>query len=648
MASWTDHKRGRGVSLRAILLAVILIPFNALWIQSMVLIWGSGRPTSASLLFNAVFVLLVLALGNLALGRWAPRWAFEPGELVVVYVMLCLATALAGHDSLQVLVLMVAAFGYYASPANRWEELLGDRLPSSLIVTEPRAVRDFWEGGAYLYSWESLHPWLVPAALWIGFTVVLLGVMMCINILVWRRWNEQEKLTYPLIEIPFQLTSPGSQLLGKDLLGNKLLWLGLAVAASIDLLNGFAHLYPAVPSLHVTVTDLTPLIKTYPWRAMGQVAVGIYPFAIALGYLMPRDFLFSCWFFYWFWKAEMIGGYLIGQVQQTAFPYVTEQTFGAFAALGIFALWTGRSYFAGLVKDLLRGRAPPDQRRQVLPYQAAFGGLVVGLVILGLFATNLMGITVAAAALFLGGYLLIAFSITRMRAEFGLPVHGFWTGPLAVMVGIAGPRAMGSRNLIGLSLFFWLVRAQRSQPMPHGLEGLTLGERRGVASPRLLIAITAAIIVGTVAGFWSMVHLGYTHGFINSPALAGAVGSIGFNRTASWLTFPQAPHMGRLAGLVGGTVFTLALLVLRQRFIWWPFHPAGYATAVMMFMGLLWLPMLIAWVVKSLVLRYGGHKLYRRFIPFFLGVILGEFLVGTLWALIGTIGGFATYSFWPY
>jgi len=279
MAGWTDHKRGRGVSLRAILLAVILIPFNALWIQSMELIWGSGRPTSASLLFNAVFVLLVLALGNLALGRWAPRWAFEPGELVVVYVMLCLATALAGHDSLQVLVLMVAAFGYYASPANRWEELLGDRLPSSLIVTEPRAVRDFWEGGAYLYSWESLHPWLVPAALWIGFTVVLLGVMMCINILVWRRWNDQERLTYPLIEIPFQLTSPGAQLLGKDLFGNKLLWLGLAVAASIDLLNGFAYLYPAVPSLHVTVTDLTPLVKAYPWRAMGQVAVGIYPFA---------------------------------------------------------------------------------------------------------------------------------------------------------------------------------------------------------------------------------------------------------------------------------------------------------------------------------------------------------------------------------
>ena len=37
----------------------------------MVLIWGSGRPTSASLFFNAVFVLLVLALGNLAKARVA-------------------------------------------------------------------------------------------------------------------------------------------------------------------------------------------------------------------------------------------------------------------------------------------------------------------------------------------------------------------------------------------------------------------------------------------------------------------------------------------------------------------------------------------------------------------------------------------------
>jgi hypothetical protein len=34
-----------------------------------------------------------------------------------------------------------------------------------------------------------------------------------------------------------------------------------------------------------------------------------------------------------------------------------------------------------------------------------------------------------------------------------------------------------------------------------------------------------------------------------------------------------------------------------------------------------------AWVVKSLVFRYGGRKLYRRLMPFFLGFALGELTI---------------------
>ena len=55
------------MSLRAILLGVILIPLNALWLQSMELIWHAGQPTMLSLFFNAVCLLTLLALLNLVL-----------------------------------------------------------------------------------------------------------------------------------------------------------------------------------------------------------------------------------------------------------------------------------------------------------------------------------------------------------------------------------------------------------------------------------------------------------------------------------------------------------------------------------------------------------------------------------------------------
>ena len=314
--SAAHNKESRGVSRRAVLVGLALIPLNALWVLTMEQVWESGTPTQLSLFFNAVFLLLALAMGNLALRRWARRWALKPEELVVIYVMLCLGTAMASHDFFQPLAYVLTSASYFATPENRWDELFVPHLPRSLIVTDPTAVRHFWEGGGNLYCWEGLRPWLGPVSAWIGFMVLLMAAMMCINAVVRRRWSEHEKLGYPLTELPFQLTRPGFQLLARDLLGSRLLWLGFALTAGLDLLNGFAHLHPALPSLHVRYTDLTALLKAYPWRAMGWTVVGIYPFAIGLGCLMPQDLSFSCWFFYWFWKAELVASYLVGQYQE--------------------------------------------------------------------------------------------------------------------------------------------------------------------------------------------------------------------------------------------------------------------------------------------------------------------------------------------
>jgi len=69
----------------------------------------------------------------------------------------------------------------------------------------------------------------------------------------------------------------------------------------------------------------------------------------------------------------------------------------------------------------------------------------------------------------------------------------------------------------------------------------------------------------------------------------------------------------------------------------------------MTFMGLLWLSLLIAWLIKVAFARHGGYKLYERCYPFFLNLILGEFVVGgAFWGLVGTIGRFGTYQWWPY
>ena len=59
----------------------------------------------------------------------------------------------------------------------------------------------------------------------------------------------------------------------------------------------------------------------------------------------------------------------------------------------------------------------------------------------------------------------------------------------------------------------------------------------------------------------------------------------------------------------------------------------------------IWFGPLIAGSLKWLVFRYGGLPTYRRTVPFFLGIILGEFVIGGIWSLIDVFWGIPTYSF---
>jgi hypothetical protein len=47
--------------------------------------------------------------------------------------------------------------------------------------------------------------------------------------------------------------------------------------------------------------------------------------------------------------------------------------------------------------------------------------------------------------------------------------------------------------------------------------------------------------------------------------------------------------------------------------------------------------MAVAWVFKAAFLRYGGMRLYAAALLFFLGLILGDFVIGSAWSIVGTL-----------
>ena len=60
-----------------------------------------------------------------------------------------------------------------------------------------------------------------------------------------------------------------------------------------------------------------------------------------------------------------------------------------------------------------------------------------------------------------------------------------------------------------------------------------------------------------------------------------------------------------------------------------------------------WSSVLVGWAIKGLIFRLGGLKAYRRGIPFFIGLILGDQIIGCLWSIIGAVFGIPTYSVFP-
>ena len=85
-----------------------------------------------------------------------------------------------------------------------------------------------------------------------------------------------------------------------------------------------------------------------------------------------------------------------------------------------------------------------------------------------------------------------------------------------------------------------------------------------------------------------------------------------------------------------GASIVLTLHVLRQRFIWWPFHPLAYATIL----GPAWFPdrycfsIFVGWLAKKAVKHIGGYKAYRRMRPAAIGLIVGNAVVLLVWTII--------------
>jgi hypothetical protein len=626
----TDETTTPRFILRVLGLGSLLIFVNCAWlIATENHVVHTGGLSVFSIFPTVLFTLVALTLINFALRRYAAPHALSGAELATVYVMISVATSLAGHDIVKQLVPLMGNAFWYATHENDWAALFHAHLPTWLTVRDEPALTGYYEGGAMPWHADIWPRWAAPFLAWTALTAVVLFGMLCVTILLRRQWMDHEKLNYPIAQLPIEVIGSG-----ETLFRSRLLWAGFAVAFGIELMAGLNFLYPAIPMVNLKV-NLAPLFQEKPWSAMNGMPLHFYAFAVGLAFLMPVDLSLSFWVFFLTWKAQHVIAARMGWPPADAWH--AEGRAGAWLALALIAVWSGRHHLRRVLVTV-SGRGPDDEDARLYRF-AAYGALASGLFTL-VFA-RAAGLQLWAALLYFGMYLAFCIAMTRMRAELGPPTHELHNvRPDRIMVLFAGTRAVGARNLTVMRLFSWLSYGYRCHPMPHQMEGFKIGGRFGTRDRRLITAMVVAGALGAVFGIGMHILVGYMWRPIY--VMGGPYRTLG-----SWLAGPRDPDMFQAARVLFGAAVTVGLAALKRRFVWWPFYPVGYAVSYGWAISWMWFSIFLGWAAKRVILTSGGIGGYRRAIPFFLGLVIGQFIAGSGWCLVGVAIKRIVYSPFP-
>lgn len=639
------------VTLRAVLLALALTVANDYWIVQLEVVRYSFA-TYAAPFYNCIFTLLLVTAASFALRRRFPRLALSRVELLTIYVMVSISSAVCSHNMMEILVSMMGYAHFFKTPENQWGPLFADRLPTWLTVSDHDSLRNLYYGSSTLYSPTNYVPWIVPIVCWSAFCAVLLFTMLCLNTILRKQWIESERLTFPIVMLPLEMTHESA-----SLFRNKHMWLGFAIAGTITLVAGLHYLYPSIPYIRIVRRNIGHLIVNPPWNAMGGISLAFYFWAIGIAFLMPLELSFSCWFFYWLLKLELVASRVMGLRELTVvgggfdnrYPFVLSQSYGAYIGFFVMSMWASRHYLKRVLRTGLLGTREEDDSREAISYRAAILGAAAGVLFLSGFAYRI-GMTLWVIGVFFVFYFVIAVTISRIRAELGFPTHDMHImGPHFLTLTAYGTERLGTNNLIGFSLFWWFNRTYASHPSPHQLESYKLAERTNTPARQMFVAVVVAGIFAMPIGFWMLLHNYYHYGAATSKMEQWAMqfGRDCWTTLENWIEKPLPPNTTAMGFVGAGFSFSMLLGWMRVRFLSFPFHPLAYAIAPSWGVAQLWMPLMIGSTAKFAALKFGGLKAYRTALPFFFGLILGEITVGSLWTLVGIIFGVPTYDFWP-
>jgi len=551
-------------------------------------------------------------------------------------------------------------------------------IPTWLAPVAPDAIGPLkFQAKVGTMAWG---PWLAPVMVWFTF-IVAFQLFWAFNAVIWRKYFvDVERLPFPVANVVY-----GSMLVGrveemstenKDRM--KKILIGFLIGAIWYLPFLLAQLQKFFPGI---ITEAA-IHGSNPGGNVLNVGygdlfipndLGMYLFfgfnlvAIAFGFFVPLDVLLSGWVTYvlfgivlppimimsgflpapgnGFWDIYWNESFVNGTVN------VISLTYGGLVGLAIFTLIFGLRYLVNTFKEPFK----PAEGEPV-SYGMAWTGLIVsGLVLLGIIVgsgvsiINGLFILIVIYIFYLGTLLVRAYYGSQGNAwihnwsqtVFALPfvLGGTTKTPQAFYTVVWGDTLLGGAT-------FELDAAGRSLEV-YKLAYLSKTPNRSVFLAQIIGIIISTLIVVPMWVFFYSRH-GYFGDNYTGIKLANDLFNLGtWTQAGSW------PYVGY--AFVFGIILTLIVAYMRRTFSWWPLNPVGmvlafspfaFFTALPVMPGLAngwvgpnygggWFSLLfLPWLVKYIVMRAGGTKMYEKYSPYFIGIILGVIALSFINGLI--------------
>ena len=654
-----------GIRLRAVLVGLVLAvaisaitPLNNAYHQGTPL--GGGHFPLAPFFILMWMTLLVALAGKVFKGR---RW-LTGKELLIVWTLMALVSGIAYTGLVRTFFINLTAPYHFATVGNRWEEVLHPLLPKAWYPQSREAIEGLYNGlaaGRHMGWWEILlkipwEAWLLPLLVWSGFILLCYFVMICLVTLLSKQWLDNERMNFPLLQVPLLI----EEAVDKNGLGhfftNRFLLAGLMVPVVLHLINGLHFYYPAVPHIPTLILAGPYFPKHGLFSGFYKLKIYFYPAFIGFAFLTPKQISFSFWFFF------LMGSLLFGLLSVLGYnipaaalgitfgPTLSRpeetQMIGAYGVFSLFLLWLARHHLLDLLRHGFRfGREDPSEG-EWLPTRLAFWGFVIGTVVIVIWC-NYFGIPLWVSFSVVAAFFMVMIVASRVICQGGIAYFTLTVAPIDGLIAFLGPRLFTTIGILVAGVVQKILFVDlRESLMPSLVHARKITQKMG--NRRMIIGgISITLVAGVLVSFLAMLVLCYKFGARELQLDWATRSTVAvYENIYSLVDSPVKPGHWVAVFSVAGALVMLILVICYHRFYWWPIHPIGYLTAYSSAMRILWFSFFLGWLCNALCMRYGGVALFRGLRYFFVGLIIGDFLMGGIWAAIGLFG-YASFQVLP-